>query len=242
MSRSIIPNTITCCNLICGCIATGAAFQGATSESAYFTAFGFILFGAFFDFFDGLAARSLGVSGKFGVQLDSLADVVTFGVAPSAMLFSLFTQVYYPEFMYNSFWFKFLPFTAFLVAAFSACRLAKFNIDERQHHSFIGMPTPANALLIVGIANSPILDVAWKTPIWGLAFLGVLIVFSSYMLVCELPMFSLKTPSKFPLIFAITSVVLTVTLFCLGLGLLGLTISMIGYILASVIMAKCCKA
>lgn len=190
MSRSIIPNTITCCNLICGCIATGAAFQGATSESAYFTAFGFILFGAFFDFFDGLAARSLGVSGKFGVQLDSLADVVTFGVAPSAMLFSLFTQVYYPEFMYNSFWFKFLPFTAFLVAAFSACRLAKFNIDERQHTGFIGMPTPANAIfwasLIVGCGDF------LRSPRFNCLFLLAFIIMFCWLMVSELRMFSLK--------------------------------------------------
>ena len=87
---------ITCCNLICGCIATAAGFDGG-----FLTAFAFILLGAFFDFFDGLTARSLGVSGKFGIQLDSLADIVTFGVAPSAMLFSMFSKVAYPAFMYR---------------------------------------------------------------------------------------------------------------------------------------------
>lgn len=185
MSRSIIPNTITCCNLICGCIATGAAFEGG-----YLTAFVFILLGAFFDFFDGLVARSLGVSGKFGVQLDSLADVVTFGVAPSAMLFSLFTQVYYPEFMYSKFWFTVMPFTAFLVAAFSACRLAKFNIDERQHTGFIGMPTPANAIfwasLIVGCKDF------LCSPRFNAVFLLAFIIMFCWLMVSELRMFSLK--------------------------------------------------
>lgn len=185
MSRSIIPNTITCCNLICGCIATGAAFQGG-----YLTALCFIMLGAMFDFFDGMAARSLGVSGKFGVQLDSLADVVTFGVAPSAMLFSLFTKVYYPEFMYSAFWFKAMPFTAFLIAAFSACRLAKFNIDERQHTGFIGMPTPANAIfwasLIVGCQD--FLCSARFNALFLLAFIAMF----CWLMVSEIRMFSLK--------------------------------------------------
>ena len=185
MSRSIIPNSITCCNLICGCIATGAAFDGG-----YLTAFAFILLGATFDFFDGMVARALGVSGKFGVQLDSLADVVTFGVAPSAMLFSLFTTVYYPEFMYSSFWFKFMPFTAFLVAAFSACRLAKFNIDERQHTGFIGMPTPANAIfwasLIVGCKDF------LCSPRFNAVFLLAFIIMFCWLMVSEIRMFSLK--------------------------------------------------
>lgn len=185
MSRSIIPNAITCCNLICGCIATGAAFSGG-----YQTALFFILSGAVFDFFDGLVARSLGVSGKFGIQLDSLADVVTFGVAPSAMLFSLFTQVYYPEFMYHKFWFTVLPFTAFLVAAFSACRLAKFNIDERQHTGFIGMPTPANAIfwasLIVGCKDF------LCGPRFNAVFLLAFIIMFCWLMVSEIRMFSLK--------------------------------------------------
>jgi CDP-diacylglycerol--serine O-phosphatidyltransferase len=153
------------------------------------------------------------------------------------------TGVYYNAYSEDLFVIApYLPFAAFIIAVFSAIRLAKFNIDERQHHSFIGMPTPANALLIVGIANSPLLQTAWTTPIWGLVFLFTLIALTSYLLVCELPMFSLKTPSKFPYVFAICSAILTITLLCTGYGLLGLAISMVGYILSSVIMAKCCKA
>ena len=99
-----------------------------------------------------MVARALGVSSPIGKELDSLADVVTFGVAPSAMLFSLFQEVQYPDFMEPVR--NFMPYTAFIMAAFSALRLAKFNLDTRQTSSFIGLPTPANALfwgsLIVG--------------------------------------------------------------------------------------------
>lgn len=180
-----IPNIITCCNLICGCIATGAAFH-----HHFYTALLFILFGAVFDFFDGMTARALGVSGRMGVELDSLADVVTFGVAPSAMLFTLFSVVRYPMIMYNDFWFTFMPFTAFLLAAFSALRLAKFNIDERQHTTFIGLPTPANALfwasLLVGAEDY------LRSPMFNAPFLLAFIVLACWLLVCEIPMFALK--------------------------------------------------
>ena len=87
-----LPNTITCCNLISGCIATGCAFHGHFSWAVIW-----IVIGAFFDFFDGMTARALGVSSPIGKELDSLADVVTFGVAPSAIIFSLFFQVHYPQ-------------------------------------------------------------------------------------------------------------------------------------------------
>lgn len=230
-----IPNFITSLNLLSGCIAVQFAIYGDPVACAIC-----IFCSAIFDFFDGFAARLLHTTSAIGKELDSLADAISFGFAPAALVFSMFKDYPYCESMLNIA--PYIPYAGFIIAIFSAIRLAKFNLDERQHHSFIGMPTPANALLIVGIANSPILNVAWTTPIWGLIFLGVLIVFSSYMLVCELPMFSLKTPSKFPLVFAICSVILTIVLLCMGYGLLGLTISMIGYILSSVIMAKCCKA
>lgn len=135
-----IPNTITSCNLICGCIAIYFAMQ-----SAYDFAFYFIIGGAVFDFFDGFAARLLGVSSPIGKELDSLADDVTFGVAPSAVLFSLLRETL-PVALPGSALLPYLPFAAFIMAAFSALRLAKFNLDERQSTSFIGLPTPANTL------------------------------------------------------------------------------------------------
>ena len=139
MIKTHLPNTITCCNLISGCIATGSAFYGQ-----YQWAVLMIVLGAVFDFFDGMTARALGVSSPIGKELDSLADMVTFGVAPSAIMFHLFFEVHYPEILTPLK--SFIPYTAFIMAAFSALRLAKFNIDDRQSNQFIGLPTPANAL------------------------------------------------------------------------------------------------
>lgn len=212
-----IPNIITCCNLICGCVAIGAGFQ-----HNFTTAFVFILLGALFDFFDGLVARALGVSSPMGLQLDSLADVVTFGVAPSAMLFTLFTEVRYPELIYSTFWFKTMPFTAFLIAAFSAVRLAKFNIDERQHTGFIGMPTPANAIFWAALISSS--EEYFKSPMFNAPFLLAFIIMFCWLLVCEIPMFALKFKSmrwadnKVKYIFMIVCVIIMAIALCLGLG------------------------
>ena len=172
-----IPNTITCCNLISGCIATYYAFQ-----SDFDIALLFIIIGAVFDFFDGMSARLLKVSSPIGKELDSLADDITFGFAPSAVVFSYLCgfHIHCP----------FVPFLAFIMAAFSALRLAKFNLDERQALGFIGLPTPANALfwgsLIVALEQQGFTFCGME---WVI-LLGVLI--SSYLLVAEIPMFALK--------------------------------------------------
>ena len=141
-----LPNTLTCCNLISGVIATKCAFDGQ-----FDWALTFIVIGAVFDFFDGFAARLLHVSSPIGKELDSLDDVVTFGVAPSAFVYMFLNGINVIASPFNNL----LPYVAFLIAAFSALRLAKFNLDERQTTSFIGLPTPANALfwgaLILGI-------------------------------------------------------------------------------------------
>ena len=178
-----IPNTITCCNLISGAIATYFAFLGL-----YEKAFLFIVVGAVFDFFDGMSARLLGVSSPIGKELDSLADVITFGLAPSAMLYSvLWSMCKVPVWGGLA---HIVPFVAFIMAAFSALRLAKFNLDERQTTSFIGLPTPANALfwasLIVGMEHSLVQSVPM---VLGVV---VLMLLMSYMLVSEVPMFALK--------------------------------------------------
>ena len=147
-----------------------------------------IVAGAVFDFFDGMSARLLGVSSPIGKELDSLADVITFGVAPSTMLFYELLIIHYPDGMESLR--QILPFTAFIMAAFSALRLAKFNLDERQALGFIGMPTPANALfwgsLIVGYK-----DLLAEFP-YTLYFLLLLMLFMSWLLVSEVPMFALK--------------------------------------------------
>ena len=188
MIKRHIPNTLTCCNLICGCFATGAALYGN-----YHWALHMIVLGAVFDFFDGMVARALGVSSPIGKELDSLADVVTFGVAPSSILFYLFNEVHYPDlnFEFASFDLaRFLPYTAFLMAAFSALRLAKFNIDERQHQQFIGLPTPANALfwgsLVVG-EHAFLVSLKFNA-----VFLFLFMLLFCMLLVCEVPMLALK--------------------------------------------------
>lgn len=173
-----IPNTITCCNLISGCIATFWAFQGKCEMALLF-----IVIGAIFDFFDGMSARLLGVSSPIGKELDSLADCITFGFAPSAIVYEYLR----PDT-------ELLPFVVFIMAAFSALRLAKFNLDERQALGFIGLPTPANALfwgsLIVGagdwMKSAPFISSNLSLVILAGSFI------SCYLLVAEIPMFALK--------------------------------------------------
>jgi len=178
-----IPNFVTACNLFSGCIAAVMAFQ-ANYEAAIL----FIILGATFDFFDGMLARLFHVSGPLGKELDSLADDITFGFAPSVIVFSLFKEVQYPAFMQCIA--DIFPYTAFIIAVFSALRLGKFNIDPRQSSSFIGMPTPANALfwgsLVVGGHSFLVSDT------FNALYLFILVLLMSYLLVAELPMFSLK--------------------------------------------------
>lgn len=181
-----IPNAITCCNLFSGCVACVMAFSGN-----YSVALAFVVLGAVFDFFDGMVARLLRVSSPLGVQMDSLADDVTFGLAPAAIVFSFMRGLPLPAFMSPVE--TVLPYYAFLIAVFSAVRLAKFNIDTRQKSTFIGLPTPANALfwasLVAGFGDWIIsLNAGW------LLMVGLITLFS-YLLVSEIPMFSLKFKS-----------------------------------------------
>ena len=178
-----IPNSITCCNLISGCIAV---FYGLTYNMD--AALLWIAIGAGFDFFDGMSARLLGVSSPIGKELDSLADVVTFGVAPSAMVFSELGVMPYPPCIDTMR--EYLPFVAFTIAAFSALRLAKFNLDERQTTSFIGLPTPANALfwgaLLTG-AGDVIESSTYMVPV---ILAGICL--PNWLLIAEMPRFALK--------------------------------------------------
>ena len=174
-----IPNTITCCNLISGCIATYWALCGI-----YDMALLFIIIGAVFDFFDGMTARLLNVSSPIGKELDSLADDITFGFAPSAIVFD------YLKIFVDLLPWHYIIYAAFVMAAFSALRLAKFNLDERQAMGFIGLPTPANALfwgaLIVGTHR-------WLDQLpGGVLTLIIMMFFSCYLLVSEIPMFGMK--------------------------------------------------
>lgn len=222
-----IPNTITCCNLVSGCIAVSYAFDGL-----YAASFLFIVIGAVFDFFDGMSARLLGVSSPIGKELDSLADCITFGLAPSAIIYTfLATQPWLELVPVVG---RYVPYTAFVMAAFSALRLAKFNLDERQTTSFIGMPTPANALfwasLVVGseawLSSSP----------WMVAGVVALVLVCSWLLVAEIPMFALKFKhwgwrgNELKYVFVITSAILLVVF-----RLSGFAAVVAWYVLLSVI-------
>lgn len=204
-----IPNTITCCNLVSGCIATAFAIAGHPRMALLW-----IIMGAVFDFFDGMVARLLHVSSPIGKELDSLADDITFGVAPSSILFMELYVLPAPSIV--GCFAHYIPYLAFVMAAFSGLRLAKFNLDERQTSSFIGLPTPANALfwgsLIVGwhhnIEASP----------WAMPLLLLLLCVSCWLLIAEFPMFALKFKhwgwkgNEVKYIFLITSLPMLMTL------------------------------
>lgn len=178
-----IPNTITCLNLFSGCIACVMAFQ-----ANYQLAFLFIILSAVFDFFDGMLARLLNAPSSIGKELDSLADDISFGAAPAFIVFSLFKEVYYPAFLAPIS--DYFPYIAFLIAVFSALRLAKFNVDVRQTSSFIGLNTPANALFWSSLAVGEY-NFLTSFSFNALYLAGMVIIFS-LLLVAEFPMFSLK--------------------------------------------------
>lgn len=182
-----LPNIITCCNLICGCMAIFLGLNDQVELACLC-----IVLGAVFDFFDGMTARALHISGPIGKELDSLADMVSFGVAPSVLFYEICFYLDILEFEFA--WMAFLM--ASIMAAFSALRLAKFNCDERQHLSFIGLPTPSNALFWIGMSFMVRIPAVYDFitfHAWGCGFcFGLLLVAMSVLLICELPMFSLK--------------------------------------------------
>jgi CDP-diacylglycerol--serine O-phosphatidyltransferase len=219
MIKKHIPNFITCLNLFSGCIAVLLAFKGN-----YTGAFVAILVAAVFDFFDGFAARMLKAYSPMGKELDSLADMVSFGFAPGMIIFSLLTEANINE------W---LPYLAFIIPIFSALRLAKFNIDERQTSSFIGMPTPANAIFWAAMSFSfaPFL----VANVW--IFIALTILFS-YLLVAEIPMFALKVKNLAWKENQIQYVFLIVTIFLLAVFQLNAFAPIIAwYIFLSIITA-----
>ena len=228
-----IPNIITCLNLISGCIATYFAFL-----SLYEMALLFIVMGAVFDFFDGMVARLLHVSSPIGKELDSLADDITFGFAPSAIVFdwlhTLFLSQITPSSDFAAYMLAIASYSAFIMAAFSALRLAKFNLDERQAMGFIGLPTPANALfwgaLIVGIGD----EIA--TLPYAPWIVIAMVFITSWLLVSEIPMFALKFKSwgwkgnEIKYIFLLTCIPLL-----LFLGIFGLAAVIAWYVLLSAV-------
>ena len=182
-----IPNLITLANLTCGLFAIIFAFQGTLTAASLC-----IFLGAILDFFDGLTARILKISGEFGKQLDSMADMVTFGVAPGFIffhfIFYLNNDIIFRHSMENDNLF-FPASLALLIPIFAAYRLANFNIDSRQTDSFIGLPTPALAIFIAAI---PHIDFNIFPMFTDIKLLTILAIIMPLLLVLEMPMFSLK--------------------------------------------------
>jgi CDP-diacylglycerol--serine O-phosphatidyltransferase len=226
-----IPNLITLLNLLCGCIAL--VFAG---EANFEMAFFFVCLGIFFDFFDGFFARLFHVSSPLGLQLDSLADMVTSGVVPGFVLFKMLSNSVNsdPSLMY-------LPYLGFIITLGSCYRLANFNIDTRQTDSFIGLPTPANALFILSLplilknSESLIVLELLINP-WVLIIISML---SAYILNAEIPLFALKIKkfnlkdNMLQLFFLLISILLLAYLQFAGVAL---TIAF--YVLLSIITNK----
>jgi len=235
--KKIIPNTITSFNLLSGCLALTCVFNDEFEIAAYF-----LLFAVFFDFCDGLFARLLKAYSALGVQLDSLADMVSFGVVPAAMLHRLLINshpdlIAIPIFGLIFYWFP------FIIAVFSALRLAKFNIDERQHESFLGLPTPANAIFIVStVVAASSCQLIHNILSCEISIILITVVMSALM-ICEIPMFALKIKfdkKGFDFIkqyfIQIIFLLISLTLIIL-LGFAGISLSIILYILLSIIIA-----
>ena len=188
-----IPNLITCMNVTSGTVAIYAAFHGHLYLAAWL-----VILAMVFDFFDGFAARLLHVKSEMGKELDALADMVSFGVMPSVMAFFLIRDLGYSVgglFTVNS-WQGAFMYVPFLVPAFSAYRLAKFNLDVRQTHSFIGLPTPSNALFWVMLVFTRYYQEEFFTAMWGKPWLLALFALVlAILLISEIPMFSLKLTS-----------------------------------------------
>ncbi|WP_448697333.1 CDP-diacylglycerol--serine O-phosphatidyltransferase [Mucilaginibacter sp. AW1-3] len=177
-----VPNAITCANLFSGCLGIVFAFQGNLLYAAYA-----LFLAAVFDFFDGFASRLLQSFSGIGKDLDSLADMVSFGVLPSVIIYELFLQA--PQIEHIS---EYLNYIAFLIPVFSALRLAKFNIDERQSEIFIGLPTPANAILIASLPLILQQHTAFSTFILNPYGLACFVLIMCALLVAEIPLMSLK--------------------------------------------------
>ena len=228
-----VPNIITLCNLLCGCGSIVASLMFCNFRLALIL----IVASAVCDFFDGFTARLLRQYSDIGVQLDSLADMVSFGVAPSAMMYLFASQTFtiftLPDVVVNI-----LVFVPFIMAAFSALRLAKFNIDDSQHDSFEGLPTPANAIFCASFVYAIVTDVKAVELEW-VAFISIVM---SALLVSPIRMFSFKLKSlswsanKLQYIFLLLSLVALLTL-----GLYSVPTIIVIYIVLSTISWLFCK-
>lgn len=227
--RNNIPNAITSLNLLFGCLACIAAFHCSdtmcgTDLKGYQWAFIFIALAAMADFFDGLVARLLHAVSNIGAELDSLADLVSFGLAPALVLYNIMLQ------QGAGHW----ALVALLLPVFGAIRLARFNVDTNQTTTFTGLPIPANAIFWIGFTSW---YATYPTPLWMVI---VLIVALSLLMVCNLRMFSLKMHnlSSLKQNWAQYLQVVATVAFLVLMGLKGLAPAIMLYVLLSIIKEK----
>jgi len=223
-----IPNSITLLNLFCGCIA-----MVFVSNKDFEMAFFFVFLGIFFDFFDGFFARLFKVTGELGLQLDSLADMVTSGVVPGFVMYFLLSNSQHEISSHPYF-----PFLGFIITMGSCYRLAFFNIDTRQSESFIGLPTPANSLFILSLPlvikySDSFFIFELLTSQW---ILLLITAFSAYILNAEIPLFSLKI-KKFTLKDNLLQIIFLAFSFLLLVFFqyAGVPLVIIGYVVLSVL-------
>jgi CDP-diacylglycerol-serine O-phosphatidyltransferase len=221
-----IPNTITCANLLSGVLAIVYTLQERNLEYAAWC----IVLAAVFDFFDGLVARALGVTSPIGKDLDSLADVVSFGVAPALLVYQGLSTLSGGSM---------LAYGVFILPAFAALRLAKFNHDERQTMSFLGLPVPSNALFWIG-ASFALESIQYTigSQLTLITYLVLAVLFSALM-VSDLPMFSFKL-KKAPLKALWRQILLVIIAIAaiLTRGWFGCSLTIIAYVFLSLLPAK----
>lgn len=223
--KNNIPNAITSLNLLCGALAIIASFHCnevvACGLKGYQAAYALIALAAVADFFDGFSARLLHAVSNIGAELDSLSDLVSFGLAPAMVLFNLMQdKCDQPE----------MAFVAMLIPVFGAVRLARFNVDTNQKTTFTGLPIPANAIFWIGFT-------AWYVELpMSVWFVVALVVLLSYLMVCPLRMFSLKLHSLSPkenwaqYLLVVSAIALVATI-----GLPGLAALIALYVVISII-------
>ena len=220
-----LPNIITCLNLYSGCLSSVMSLVYGN----YIGAFIFILLAACFDFLDGFAARLIKAHSPIGAQLDSLADVISFGLAPGFMVYSFLLNASEGVLYAVN-----VPFFAFIIPVFAALRLAKFNIDKRQTSSFLGLPVPANGLFWGALI--PSIPLSESNHVFCTFFIVTLVVIFCSLMVSELPMFSLKFThykwigNQYPYIMILITLLLTAFF-----HLAGICLAIVCYIFLSLI-------
>ncbi|MBB6003014.1 phosphatidylcholine/phosphatidylserine synthase [Arcicella rosea] len=225
-----IPNTLTCANLLCGCFGILKVFNGDLQTASYLIGIALLC-----DWLDGFVARLLHVSSPIGKQLDSLADMVTFGALPAFMMLNLIEGSCTGYCTTGIFGFH-KPYIAFALAVFSAMRLAKFNIDTRQSDSFIGVPTPANGMVVAALPLIALFQPEYKDFFINYNVLIFYSIIMSYLLVAELPLFALKfkdfgwRANQFKYLFLIFSLLLVIFL-----KFVAIPVIILIYILMSII-------